>query len=178
MAELTTLSRPYAKAAFEVALADNALDKWSAMTGIAGAVASQSAVRELLAAPSLSSEQIAQAFIDVCGDELDEKGQNFIRLLAENKRLVLLPEIAELYENLKAQQEKSLDVEITTAFEVSEAVASKLADALKSRLQRDIRLATKVDQSLIGGAVIRAGDTVIDSSVRGKLAKLAESMNS
>ena len=178
MAELTTLSRPYAKAAFEVALSDNALETWSTMTGLAGAVASQSAVKELLASPALSSEQVAQAFIDVCGDELDEKGQNFIRLLADNKRLTLLPQIAELYENLKAQQEKSLDVEITTAFAVSESVATKLADALKSRLQREIKLATKVDQSLIGGAVIRAGDTVIDSSVRGKLAKLAESMNS
>ena len=80
--------------------------------------------------------------------------------------------------DLKANQEKSVDVEITTAFEVSSEISDKLAAALKNRLQREIRLATSVDKSLIGGAVIRAGDTVIDSSVRGKLKKLAEAMNS
>ena len=95
-----------------------------------------------------------------------------------DKRLVLLPDVSALYEILKANQEKSVDVEITTAFEISSDIAQKLADSLKSRLEREIILATKVDQSLLGGAVIRAGDTVIDSSVRGKLTKLAESMNS
>jgi F-type H+-transporting ATPase subunit delta len=99
-------------------------------------------------------------------------------LLSENKRLALLPEVSELFENLKANQEKSVDVEITTAFKISSEVSGKLAKALKKRLERDINLATSIDQSLLGGAVIRAGDTVIDSSVRGKLNKLAESMNS
>ena len=155
MAELITLARPYAKAAFETALQDDALDKWSNMIALS-----------------------AQAFIGVCGDELDEKGKNFISLLAENKRLVLLWEISSLFETLKANQEMSVDVEITTAFEISSDVSNKLAQALKDRLKREIILATSVDQSLIGGAIIRAGDNVIDSSVRGKLSKLAESMNS
>jgi F-type H+-transporting ATPase subunit delta len=101
-----------------------------------------------------------------------------VRLLAENKRLVLLPEISALFEGLKANQEKAVDVEITTAFEISSDVSNKLAESLKDRLQREIKLATSVDQSLIGGAIIRAGDNVIDSSVRGKLSKLAELMNS
>ena len=178
MAELSTLARPYAKAAFEVALQDSALDSWSSMLGVSAAVASQESVNALLTDPSLSSERVAQAFIDILGDALEGKGQNFIRLLAENKRLVLLPEISELFDILKANQRKSVDVEITTAFEVSSEISDKLASALKNRLQRDIRLATSVDKSLIGGAVIRAGDTVIDSSVRGKLKKLAEAMNS
>ena len=178
MAELSTIARPYAKAAFAVAVQDSALDSWSSMLGLASAVASQDSVSGLLTDPSLSTERVAQSFIDVCGDSLDAKGQNFIRLLAENKRLVLLPEIAALFEILKANQEKSVDVEITTAFEVSSEISEKLANALKTRLKRDIRLATSVDKTLIGGAVIRAGDTVIDSSVRGKLKKLAEAMNS
>lgn len=178
MAELTTLARPYAKAAFEVALQDNDLDNWSSMLGLAAAVTGQEAISALLTDPSLSSGQLAGAFVDVCGDALDGKGQNFMRLLAENKRLVLLPEISSLFETMKANQEKSLDVEITTAFEVSSEISDKLASALKARLQREIRLATSVDQTLIGGAIIRAGDTVIDSSVRGKLKKLAEAMNS
>lgn len=178
MAELSTIARPYAKAAFAVAVQDSALDSWSSMLGLASAVASQDSVSGLLTDPSLSTERVAQSFIDVCGDSLDGKGQNFIRLLAENKRLVLLPEIAALFDILKANQEKSVDVEITTAFEVSSEISEKLANALKTRLKRDIRLATSVDKTLIGGAVIRAGDTVIDSSVRGKLKKLAEAMNS
>lgn len=178
MAELITLARPYAKAAFEIALADSALDKWSSMIALSAAVSVEGGVSRVLSSPSLSSEQIAEAFIGVCGDELDAKGKNFISLLAVNKRLVLLPEISTLFEVLKANQEKSVDVEITTAFEISSDVSNKLAQALKDRLKREIILATHVDQSLIGGAIIRAGDNVIDSSVRGKLSKLAESMNS
>jgi len=178
VAELITLARPYAKAAFETALQDGALDKWSSMIALSAAVADQSEVSSILSSPSLSSDQIAGAFIGVCGDGLDGKGKNFVGLLAENKRLVLLPEISSLFEALKAQQEMSVDVEITTAFEISSDVSNKLANALKDRLKREILLTTNVDQSLIGGAVIRAGDNVIDSSVRGKLSKLAESMNS
>jgi F-type H+-transporting ATPase subunit delta len=178
VAELITLARPYAKAAFETALQHEALDKWSSMIALSAAVASNERVSGVLTSPSLSSLQIAEAFIAVCGDELDEKGKNFIALLAENKRLVLLPEISSMFETLKANQEMSVDVEITTAFEISSDVSNKLAQALKDRLKREIILATKVDQSLIGGAIIRAGDNVIDSSVRGKLSKLAESMNS
>lgn len=178
MAELTTLARPYAKAAFEVALQGNALDAWSKMLKLSAAVSSDEAVRSLLINPALSSSQVAQSFIDVCGEELDAKGQNFIRLLAENKRLGLLAEVSALFEILKANQERSVDVEITTAFEISSDVSNKLAESLKSRLQREIKLATSIDPKLIGGAVIRAGDTVIDSSVRGKLNKLAESLNS
>lgn len=178
MAELITLARPYAKAAFETALKDGALDKWSSMIALSAAVSAEKGVSAILSSPSLSSEQIAAAFIGVCGDELDEKGKNFIGLLAENKRLILLPEISSLFEVLKANQEMSVDVEITTAFEISSDVSNKLAQALKDRLKREIILATNVDQSLIGGAIIRAGDNVIDSSVRGKLSKLAESMNS
>ncbi|NKB34658.1 MAG: F0F1 ATP synthase subunit delta [Pseudomonadales bacterium] len=178
MAETTTLARPYAKAAFEVALQDSSLDQWSQTLGLAAAITSQESVASVLKDPSLSSEQIAESFLAVCGDDLSDKGRNFIRLLAENKRLVLLPEVSALYEILKANQERSVEVEITTAFEISSYIAKKLADSLKSRLEREINLATTVDQSLLGGAVIRAGDTVIDSSVRGKLSKLAETMNS
>lgn len=178
MAELTTLARPYAKAAFEVALAGNALDAWSKMLTTSAAVAGDDVVSSLLKSPALTSEQVTDSFLQVCGDELDDKGKNFVRLLAENKRLVLLPQISQLFEVLKANQEKSVDVDITSAFEISSDISSKLAQSLKTRLQREINMVTRVDQSLIGGVVIRAGDTVIDSSVRGKLSKLAESMKS
>ena len=178
MAELTTLARPYAKAAFQSALDDSALDSWSAMLTTAAAVSSEQSVIGLLTDPALSTDSMADAFVGLLGDELSDKGQNFIQLLAENKRLILLPAISSLFHILKANQEKSIDVEITTAFEVSSETLNNLVQGLKARLAREINLSTSVDNSLIGGAVVRAGDTVIDSSVRGKLVKLVESMNS
>ena len=178
MTDTTTLARPYAKAAFEVASQDNALQNWSNLLSLLSSVARQPAVNSVLRDPSLSSGQIATSFESICSEEIDSKGKNFIRLLAENKRLVLLSEIAELYEALKAERERSLEVEITSAFAISSEIAEKLAVSLKKRLEREINLTTSVDESLVGGAVIRAGDMVIDSSVRGKLTKLVESINS
>ena len=178
MAETTTLARPYAKAAFEVASQDNALQNWSNLLAMLSSVSRQPAVNSILRDPSLSSSQIATSFESICGEEIDGKGRNFIRLLAENKRLILLSEIAELYDALKAEQERSLEVEITSAFEISPEIAEKLAVSLKKRLEREINLTTSIDESLVGGAVIRAGDMVIDNSVRGKLTKLVESINS
>jgi F-type H+-transporting ATPase subunit delta len=178
MAEISTLARPYAKAAFQVALQDSSLDAWSKMLSMSAAITINEKVGALLTDPSLSSEQLAAIFIELCADELNDKGRNFVNLLAENKRLVLLPVISEQFDALKANQEKTLNVEVTSAYELSSETLDKLADSLKTRLQRDIILNTNVDQSLLGGAVIRTDDTVIDSSVRGKLVKLAESMNS
>ncbi|MFT4671098.1 MAG: F-type H+-transporting ATPase subunit delta [Pseudohongiellaceae bacterium] len=178
MAEISTLARPYAKAAFQVALQDSSLDAWSKMLSMSAAITINEKVGALLTDPSLSSEQLAAIFIELCADELNDKGRNFVNLLAENKRLVLLPAISEQFDALKANQEKTLNVEVTSAYELSSETLDKLADSLKTRLQRDIILNTNVDQSLLGGAVIRTDDTVIDSSVRGKLVKLAESMNS
>ncbi len=178
MAELATLARPYAKAAFATAVQDSSLGKWSAMLALSATVAGNESVRAVLSSPALSSAQVAESFVDVCGDKLDEKSRNFIHLLAENKRLVLLSEISALFKALKANQEQSVDVEITTAYEISSNVLDQLVKALNVRLQREIKLVTRVDQSLVGGAIIRAGDNVIDNSVRGRLSKLAESMNS
>ncbi|MEX2131367.1 MAG: F0F1 ATP synthase subunit delta [Pseudohongiellaceae bacterium] len=178
MADLITLARPYARAAFEVAMEDGALQKWTNMLSVAASVSTVDKVKAVLSSPTVTTQQLSQTLISLCGDELDQKGKNFLTLLAENKRLALLPEIFNLYEGLRANQERSVDVEITTAFAISGATSDKLAAALKKRLQRDIKLASKVDPNLIGGAVIRAGDTVIDNSVRGKLNKLAEAMNS
>ncbi|MCY4264778.1 MAG: F0F1 ATP synthase subunit delta [Gammaproteobacteria bacterium] len=177
MAELTTLARPYARAAFELAARDNALGQWSQMLSVAAAVSTQAAVRSLLINPALSAEQVATAFLKVCGEAVDSKIQNLVRLLAENRRLQLLPAVSELFEQFKAAREQSVDVEITTAYQISPEITAILTEALKTRLSREIRLATQVDEGLIGGAIIRAGDTVIDSSVRGKLNKLAESLS-
>lgn len=116
--------------------------------------------------------------MDVCGEELDQAARNFVSVLAENKRLELLPEIAVLFEQYKAEQEQSVDVEVTSAFALNADQQDQLAKALSARLRREVRMQTREDASLIGGIVVRAGDLVIDGSVRGKLAQLAEALKS
>jgi len=178
MAELSTLARPYAKAAFQAAVEAGELQAWSTMLSVASNVAEQDKVVELLSNPSLSGTQQAQTFIDVCGDTLNEAGQNLVSVLAENKRISLLPQIFEQFEHLKAELEKAVDVEIISAYEVTDETKQKLTQALKAKLDKDVRVTTSVDSALVGGAIIRAGDLVIDGTLKGKLAKLAEAMNS
>mgnify|MGYP003582883018 FL=1 len=178
MAELTTLARPYAKAAFEHAQAQQQLANWSAMLGLAAAVSQDDTMQRLLKAPRLTSAQKAATFIDVCGDKFDAQARNFIHIAAENDRLQLLPEISAQFELYKAELEKSVDVEVTSAFALNQEQQDKLAKVLSARLNREVRLHATEDSALIGGVVIRAGDLVIDGSVRGKLAKLAEALKS
>ncbi|WP_430460786.1 F0F1 ATP synthase subunit delta [Thalassolituus sp. LLYu03] len=178
MAELTTLARPYAKAVFAEAQEKSALDAWSSDLATLAAFAADADMAKVLVHPSLTAQQQAQALIDVCGDKLNDAAKNLVAVLAENKRLPLLPEIAALYEEFKAQLQNTVDVVVTSAFELSSEQAEKLAQALKAKLQCDVRMTSEVDESLIGGAIIRAGDLVIDGSVTGKLSKLAEAMKS
>jgi F-type H+-transporting ATPase subunit delta len=178
MAESITLARPYANAAFEVALADKALSDWSSALKTLAAVASDLKVSALLKNPALTAQQQSETLLQLCGDTVTGKCGNLIRLLAENRRLGLIPQITQIFEVLKAAQEKSIDVDLSTAFQLSDALLEQLTKALQKRLDRQVKLHTHVDPGLIGGAVIRAGDTVIDNSVRGKLNKLAESLSS
>ena len=178
MAELSTLARPYAKAAFEFALAARDLAGWSKQLATAAAVAQTPTLVKLLNSPELTAEQRAKALLDVCGDALGTKVRNFVKVLADNKRLTLLPEIVVLFEQLKANQEKSVDVDVVSAFPLDTAATDRLAQALRGKLQREVTINASVDQSLLGGVLVRAGDVVIDGSVRGRLAKLALAMNS
>jgi F-type H+-transporting ATPase subunit delta len=177
MAELSTLARPYARAAFEYASSGD-LAIWSQELAVASAVAGTEKMVEVLSSPSLTSDQQAATFIEVCGDELSAKTKNFIKVLAENKRLSLLPQIAALYEEFKANREKSVEVEVSSAFELDAQIQEKLATALSGKLERDVNMSTIIDKTLLGGVVIRAADVVIDGSIRGRLNKLAEAMNS
>lgn len=177
MAELTTLARPYAKAAFEFARAEKDLQGWSDALSQAAAVSQHKSVVALLDAPNLTAVDKGKKFCEVCGDTLNGKQGNFIAVLSDNNRIDLLPQVSELFEQFKANQEKTVDVDIQTAFEISGDLEQKLASTLKEKLDRDVALTTTVDKSLIGGALIRAGDTVIDGSAKGRLAKLSEAMN-
>lgn len=177
MAESITLARPYAKAAFDYARDQKALAEWSTQLNLAAAVAGNDKMVKIIASPSYTTEQQAQALLDLCGNELAEKPSNFIRTLATNKRLPLLPEIAELFDLFKANQENSVNVEIATAFTLGDELTSKLTQALRTSLQREVSVSEVIDKSLLGGVIVRSGDVVIDGSVRGRLQKLAKAMN-
>ena len=178
MAELSTLARPYAKAAFEFAADVGDLQGWSQSLSTAGAVAQQPAVVKLLSSPSSTAAQQAAAVVDICGGALSATGQNFVAILSENRRLQLLPQISHQFEIMKANREKAVDVEVIAAQELDAKQQQQLSDALGAKLERKINMQVSLDKSLLGGVVIRAGDTVIDGSIRGRLAKLAESLNS
>ena len=178
MAELSTLARPYARAAFEFARNRGELPTWSAQLATAAEVTLDAVMARLLSNPALTAEQQAQTLKEVCGDAINSHGQNFVSILASNKRLTLLPEIYALFEQYKANQEKTVDVKVFSAFEVAEQTEQALARVLRTKLEREVKVDTVVDKALLGGVLIRAGDLVIDGSVRGRLNKLAEAMNS
>ena len=177
MAELTTVARPYAQAVFERASEANDRQNWSNMLGLAAAVAQDETMRAVIANAKYTKEQVAGMFVEVCGDKLNQEGKNLVQLLAENKRLSLLPEIFAVFEVFKAEAESTIEAEMISAYPVSDAQKDKIAASLKQRIGRDVTLKCSTDESLIGGAIIRAGDMVIDGSVRGKLTKLATTMN-
>ena len=178
MAELSTLARPYARAAFEFARERGELPTWSAQLATVAAVTLDAAMGQVLGNPALTAEQQAQTLKDVCGEAINTHGQNFVSILASNKRLTLLPEISDLFEQYKANQEKTVDVKVFSAFAVEDQTEQTLARVLRTTLEREVKVDSVVDKTLLGGVLIRAGDLVIDGSVRGRLNKLAEAMNS
>ena len=177
MAELSTLARPYAKAAFEYALEKGDLSEWSGQLATAAAVTAQEGMAAVLNNPSLTDTEQAGLLNDVCGDATGAAVKNFVSILSANKRLGLLPEISSQFELYKANQEKSVDVEVISAFDLAEETVDRLAGALGEKLEREVKVSSSTDRDLLGGVLIRAGDLVIDGSVRGRLNKLAEAMN-
>ncbi len=175
MSELTTVARPYAKAAFDFAVEHNAITKWQDMLGFAAEVSNNETIRTL-STGSMAADKIAELYINVCGDSLDEHGQNLIKVLAENKRLTVLSDISAMFNLFKAEYEKEVEVSITSASELSEAQQSELSAALEKRLARKVKLICNVDPALVAGLVIKAGDTVIDGSVKSKLNRLADAL--
>lgn len=177
MAELTTIARPYAKAAFYYALEKKLLEQWSKSLQSLAMIASDAAIKAILLKPQLSAEQKVAFFISVSDEQVDDALKNLLMQLALNKRLETLPAIYVLFEALMAEHNKSIDVNVSSAFPLSDADMEKMIASLKTRLGRDVKLDSVVDKSLIGGVLIHAGDLVIDASVKGKLAKLANELN-
>jgi F-type H+-transporting ATPase subunit delta len=172
MAEKITIARPYAKAAFEQASDTKSFERWSTTLGTAAAVVADERVAKLLSSPRVKPDQLVDFIAEIAGSSLDEQGKNFLRTLAENRRLSVLPEIAAMYEELRAEVENIADVQITSAVALDAAQQQKLATALRKRLKREVRLHCDVDASLIGGAIARSGDLVIDGSLKARLQRL------
>ena len=177
-AEFATVARPYARAIFSSALdGDSKLDHWSEILSSLVAVSSDESAAVLLDSPGYTNQQKTEFFESVLGSMLDIEAKNFISLLAEYNRVNLLASIAEIYERMKANHQKSLEVRITSAYELSGDESESLISALSSKLGRDIDLEVSVDEKLIGGAIIKMEDNVVDDSIKGKLEKFANNLN-
>ncbi|CAM2954350.1 MULTISPECIES: F0F1 ATP synthase subunit delta [Vibrio] len=177
MSNLTTIARPYAKAAFDFAVEKQQLTQWSEMLAFAAEVTNNEQIHELLTS-SASAEKLAEIFIAICGEQFDEFGQNLIKVMAENGRLRAIPDVFEQFVALKKEYEKNIDVEVISATELSEQQLSDISSKLEQRLERKVQLNCSVDETLLGGVVIRAGDLVIDNSARGRLNRLSDALQS
>ncbi|MDI5935070.1 F0F1 ATP synthase subunit delta [Halomonas kalidii] len=177
MAETSTVARPYAKAAFEYARDHGALDDWAGWLAMLGRVVADRDVQKLLSSPKLSTERKVALVIEVADVTVDDAARRFLETLGQKGRLVALTDIAEQFERLRAELEKRIDVTVVSAYALDDKQQQKLAGALKKRLNREISITTQVDPTLLGGVILRTGDTVIDGSVRGRLHRLSEALS-
>lgn len=177
MSDHKTLARPYAKALFELARGEDDFQAWSTRLATAAAFVGHPDVQALISDPRLSRDRIKEAVLGLIGDSVDEPGRNIVALLADNRRLPVLPTLAELYEELRAEAETKIQAEVTSAYKLDQASQKALVAALKKRTGREVEASFVTDDTLIGGVVIRAGDMVIDASVRGQLRNLAGALS-
>ncbi|WP_395338962.1 F0F1 ATP synthase subunit delta [Ningiella sp. W23] len=175
MSELTTIARPYAKAAFDFAVEQADIENWQSMLVFSAAVTENEDMQSFLSG-SVAADKVSEIFTGICGDQLNTHGQNFIKVLAENNRLTVLPDISRVFNELKVEHEKRVDVDVTSASELSDAQIEKLSAALEKRFDRKVQLNCNVDPALVAGLLIKAGDTVIDGSVNSKLNRLKDAL--
>lgn len=169
----TAIARPYAKAVFAYALDAQNLPTWAQFLHAATAVITDHAIKPLLNNPRIGNRKLAEFILQICQTWLVAGAENFIKLLAEKGRLQVLPQIAQLFEDYRAAQEKWVNVNLISALPIDEKLQSKLQKRLQQRLQRNVILHCQIDKNLLGGAIIKADDLVIDASVKRQLAKLA-----
>lgn len=173
MSEAITTARPYAQAAFDEAQKLDTLKAWSdLLIGLAELV-SQAEVRAVINNPKVSKAQVFGLMEAFMGGSATVQQRNFVHVLADNQRLLVLPEIAAIFEALKAEAEKTVNVVVDSAFELSAAQQEKIIGSLKKRMGREVKLTCNVKKDLLGGVVIRAGDKVIDGSARTRLGEMA-----
>ncbi len=173
MQEKITIARPYAQAAFDLATEEGNLAEWSEMLNLLGTIIADENMQPVCVNPRVSKEQLVSLVLELTGDSLSATGKNFVKVLVEAERLLLAPQIHVLFDELKSEAEKVLQVKVSTAFELTAEQQNTIATSMSERFGKKVELSTLIDESLIGGAIIRAGDVVIDSSLRGRLQKLS-----
>lgn len=176
MAEIETIARPYAKAAFQYAIANNELEKWLQMLGALSMVATDPQVERLLTDPRVSSKQLADLFKDVLGESLNQDANNFVDVLADNKRLAAFGAIFIIYQKLYEEQQKKVTAKVFAAQPLTDDQSMRLKQALESRLQRDVELDTIIEPDVYGGIRVQANDLVIDGTIKGRLQRLFENL--
>ncbi len=176
MEDVSALARPYGLAAFKQAREERKIEEWSNMLQLLVRILQDATMRGLIANPKVNDQQLAELIIDVGGDGLSQTGGNLVRLLAENERLVEMAGVAAIFEEERDRTEGRSHVDVTSAFELTDTQRKNIADSMSKRLGTEVDISVTVDNSLIGGVVIRAGDTVIDASLRGRLSQLGQSL--
>ena len=172
MIENSTIARPYATAVFELAQETGQVEEWSAMLGILGLISSDKDMRLLITNPKVNRQQLQDLVFDVCGAGLSDLGRNLVKVLVGAGRLQYTANIKDQYEQMRAAAEGKVDVEVVTAYTLDRQQQDSIAEIIAGRLGKQVNIVTSVDESLIGGAIIRAGDSVIDASLRGRLTEL------
>ena len=173
MAEYTTSARPYARAVFDLASESGTVSDWSDALALMAAVAADAGMQDTLDNPQVGRAQKGDLMLRIIGDKLNSKQQNLLKLMAENGRLRELPEVQQQFETFRAEAEGKVEAEVFTAFELSAEQERTITEMLKSKLGRDVSITISTDESLIGGVVIKAGDTIIDGSMKSQLETLA-----
>jgi len=176
MSSLTTLARPYAKAAFELAQGEQALAGWDDMLSLASEIVTDDSMAKLLESPDVSNAQATAIITEAAGEAFSERFRDFLSVLAVNERLPLLPQVTRLYRALRDEAERRLSVKVISAVALDQDQAGRMRDALARRFDCEIELENEIDAGVIGGAVVYAGDQVIDGSLRGRLQKLSNSL--
>ena len=176
MPERATLARPYAKAAFEQAHSEDKAKEWSGLLALLAVISADPLMRRVARNPKVGAGQLSELIMELCADSLLPSGRNFVQLLVNAGRLEVAPEIQVQFERRRLQAEGRANVEVTAAFELDDVQRNRIRELMTRRLGREVTLSTAVDNSLIGGAIIRSGDSVIDASVRGRLRVLGNQL--
>ncbi len=174
MSELATLARPYAEAVFKRAKELGNSQEWSDTLAFLSAIMQDESLAAIVNNPRVGEDKLTALLLDICQDQITGEANNFLKLLIENGRLKLLPQIAELFENYKADDEGYVDVDVITAYALTKAEEQSFATSLKKKLNKEINIHASVDKALIGGFLVKAGDSVIDGSISGQLQQLAK----
>lgn len=176
MSELSTLARPYAEAVFKRALETETTEKWSTTLAYVAFVVNDSEFAAIIDNPKVSKDSLLGLLVDICAEHMDTESENFLKLLVQNDRLKLAGHIHALYEEQKAETEGYVDVDVKTAYAFSKEDEKKFTASLEQLLNKTARLTVSIDKSLIGGFIAKAGDRVIDGSIRGQLQTMQKTL--